>query len=136
MFFQTSPILSTGRLMVHDTPSESIHPDAWGVGCSEARVGGLLGGKCGLLCCKMGSGADGFAPLREALAASDVPISQILPSHAERAVLLPDCRAWLRAGGNVNFTAGVEAGAAPFHSPHICSCSTAAIALGAPTLLH
>ena len=76
-------------------------------------MGGLLGGKCGLLCCKMGTGADGFAPLREALAASDVPISQILPSHAERAVLLSDCRAWLQAGGNVDFTAGVEAGAAP-----------------------
>ena len=80
-------------------------------------MGGLLGGKCGLLCCRMGTGADGFAPLREALAASDLPISQILPSHAERAVLLSDCRSWLRAGGNVVFTAGVEAGAAPCHAP-------------------
>ncbi len=85
--------------------------------CSEARLGGMLGGKCGLLSCRMGTGADGFAPLREALAVSDVPITQILPSHAERAVLLSDCRSWIRAGGNVVFTAGVEAGAAPAMLP-------------------
>ena len=84
----------------------------WLGSCSEGRVGGMLGGKCGLLWCRMGSGADGFAPLREALAASDLPISQLLPTHAERPMLLADCRAWLRAGGNVDFTAGVEAGAA------------------------
>ncbi|KAK9832458.1 hypothetical protein WJX74_010775 [Apatococcus lobatus] len=101
--------IGAGELAVSDHRSSAVTGQEIARLASEARVGGLLGGKCGLLCCKMGTGADGFAPLREALAASDVPIAQILPSHAERAVLLPDCRAWLRAGGNVNFTAGVEA---------------------------
>ncbi|KAK9865685.1 hypothetical protein WJX84_003161 [Apatococcus fuscideae] len=101
--------LGVGPLAVSDHRSSAVTGQEIARVASEGRVGGMLGGKCGLLWCRMGSGADGFAPLREALAASDLPISQLLPTHAERPMLLADCRAWLRAGGNVDFTAGVEA---------------------------
>ena len=75
--------------------------------CSEARVGGMVGGKCGLVHVHVGTGPTRLAPLREALAASDVPIAQFLPTHMERSeALVDEGLEWLRAGGSIDFTAG------------------------------
>ena len=76
---------------------------------SEARVGGMVGGKCGLVHVHVGTGPGRLAPLRDALAASDVPISQFLPTHMERSKQLVDeGLQWLRAGGSIDFTAGKD----------------------------
>ena len=77
--------------------------------CSEARVGGMVGGKCGLVHVHVGTGPTRLAPLREALAVSDVPISQFLPTHMERSdQLVDEGLDWLRAGGSIDFTAGKD----------------------------
>ena len=51
---------------------------------SQARVGGMLSGKCGLVYCHMGAAKQGLQPLMDAVAMSDVPITQFLPTHMER----------------------------------------------------
>ena len=84
-------------------------PDQACLSCSEARVGGMIGGKCGLVHVHVGTGPTRLAPLRDALAASDVPISQFLPTHMERSeALVDEGLEWLRAGGSIDFTAGKD----------------------------
>ncbi len=52
----------------------------------EARVGGMLGGKAGLVHCHLGPGAGRLRPLRDALAcaAGDLPITTFHPTHMDR----------------------------------------------------
>lgn len=73
--------------------------------CSQARVGGMLSGKCGLVYCHMGAAKEGLQPLIDAVSCSDVPITQFLPTHVERTPELTDAGAkWVQAGGYVNLT--------------------------------
>lgn len=80
-----------------------------GGGCSEARVGGMLSGKAGLVHIHTGAGLTMLEPLRQALAVSDVPITQFLPTHMDRNTnLLHDGLQWMKEGGCIDFTAGAR----------------------------
>ena len=77
----------------------------------EARVGGLLGGKAGLVHVHMGPGPEGLEPLRQALAQSfgQLPISTFHPTHMGRnAWLVQQGDSWLRDGGSLDVTAGSQ----------------------------
>ena len=75
--------------------------------CSEARVGGMLGGKAGLVHVHMGTGMTQLQPLHNAIEISDVPITQFLPTHMERnPSLVNAAKSWIDQGGYVDFTAG------------------------------
>lgn len=68
----------------------------------------MLSGKAGLVHIHMGTARPGLQPLLDAVAQSDVPVSQFLPTHMERH--MPDGAAsatqrWLEQGGNMDFTA-------------------------------
>ena len=77
--------------------------------CSEARVGGMLGGKAGLVHVHMGTGQAQLQPLYDALEASNVPITQFLPTHMERnPSLVNEAKRWIEHGGCVDFTAGAK----------------------------
>lgn len=83
-------------------PQQSSH-----AACSEVRIGGMLTGKCGLLYCHMGGGKEGLQPLRDALALTEIPVTQILPTHMARSsALVQDGAQWLQDGGWLDFTAG------------------------------
>ena len=74
---------------------------------SEARVGGMLGGKAGLVHVHMGTGVTQLQPLYSAIEVSDVPITQFLPTHMERnPSLVNAAKSWIENGGYVDFTAG------------------------------
>lgn len=76
---------------------------------SQARVGGMLSGKCGLVYCHMGAAHEGLQPLVDAVALSDVPIIQFLPTHVERTPeLIAEGAKWVDAGGRVNLTCRTE----------------------------
>ena len=65
----------------------------------------MLSGKCGLVYCHMGAAKEGLQPLTEAVAMSDVPITQFLPTHVERTPeLIAEGAKWVKAGGRVNLT--------------------------------
>ena len=69
----------------------------------------MVGGKCGLVHVHVGTGPTRLAPLRDALACSDVPISQFLPTHMERSdALVDEGLQWLADGGRIDFTAGKD----------------------------
>ena len=72
-------------------------------------MGGMLSGKAGLVHIHMGSGKAKLQPLHEALAMSDVPITQFLPTHMGRnPELVTAGIEWLELEGHLDFTAGQE----------------------------
>ncbi len=67
----------------------------------------MLSGKAGLVHIHTGAGSTMLEPLRQALAVSDVPITQFLPTHMDRnGYLLQDGLKWMEEGGCIDFTAG------------------------------
>ncbi|MFO7997714.1 MAG: beta-aspartyl-peptidase [Bacteroidales bacterium] len=50
----------------------------------HARVGGMLGGKAGIVNIHMGDAKDPFRPLYEAVEASELQLTQFLPTHCNR----------------------------------------------------
>ena len=50
----------------------------------RARVGGLLGGKAGLVHLHVGDGADPFELIHRAVAEGEIPYAQFLPTHVNR----------------------------------------------------
>ncbi|MFT4006308.1 MAG: beta-aspartyl-peptidase [Lacrimispora sp.] len=89
--------------------------------CSDARVGGMISGKAGLVVMHMGSSAKGLKPIYEMLEYSDVPMGNILPTHCERCEpLFTEAVQYAKKGGNFDLTAAtpdeakLEGGAAHF----------------------
>jgi beta-aspartyl-dipeptidase (metallo-type) len=72
----------------------------------EARVGGMLSGKAGVVNVHLGDAPDGLGPLLRIAAAGDLPKTQFIPTHCNRnQALLEQSVAWAREGGRVDFTA-------------------------------
>lgn len=73
----------------------------------EARVGGMLSGKAGLVHVHMGPGPAGLHPLRETLRAAggDLPIAAFHPTHMARdEELVQQGGRWLADGGSLDLT--------------------------------
>lgn len=51
---------------------------------AHARVGGMLGGKAGILNIHMGDAKQPFQPLYDVAAKSEIPLKQFLPTHCNR----------------------------------------------------
>ena len=82
------------QVAVSDHRGSVPTPHALAALASEARVGGMLGGKAGLVHCHMGPGAALLDPLWAALQTSngDIPISQVgLRCAVLRSAVLPLC---------------------------------------------
>lgn len=77
---------------------------------SQARVGGILAGKKGVVMVHIGEGPDRLEPLLEAVRTSDIPITQFIPTHLNRSSqVLEESVGWTRKGGYVDLSAGVSA---------------------------
>lgn len=76
---------------------------------TDARRGGLLSGKAGLITMHMGTGKGMLDPILYALDHSDVPVKNFLPTHMARSHALMDQGVELvRRGGYIDFTAPSE----------------------------
>ena len=92
----------------------SSHPDARMLtdAAAQARMGGLISGKKGLVTIHMGSGQAGLSPLFETLAQSEIPVGNLLPTHMGRTdALFAEGLQLIKLGGNIDLT-GSEAGKA------------------------
>ena len=73
---------------------------------AEASMGGRLSGKPGLLHMHVGPGKAGLKPLFEIRESSEVPITQLFPTHLNRnQKLLEEAALFAKAGGNIDLTA-------------------------------
>lgn len=73
---------------------------------AAARVGGMIGGKAGIVQFHMGSGQKGIDFLFRLVAETEIPIGQFFPTHITRSpALLEQCLRFAKMGGNVDITA-------------------------------
>ncbi|MDR2522721.1 MAG: beta-aspartyl-peptidase [Synergistaceae bacterium] len=89
----------------------SSHPSAEEIrrAVSDARTGGILSGKCGVVCVHMGSEKTSLTPLLQAIEDTDIPLTQYGPTHITRCEsLLRESAAFGKRGGNLDVTAETE----------------------------
>ncbi|GAB6174798.1 beta-aspartyl-peptidase [Paradesulfitobacterium aromaticivorans] len=76
---------------------------------AEARVGGMLGGKAGIVHLHLGEGKRGLEPVWTILNQTEIPITQFVPTHINRTyALLEQGVEFLKAGGHIDLTAGCD----------------------------
>jgi len=72
---------------------------------SEARVGGMLAGKVGIVSIHVGEGDSGLSLLHKVAEETDIPLSQFYPTHINRtADLLEQGIEFANKGGYIDFT--------------------------------
>ncbi|MFB6290969.1 MAG: beta-aspartyl-peptidase, partial [Candidatus Bipolaricaulia bacterium] len=72
---------------------------------SEARVGGMIGNKPGIVHLHVGGGESGLKPVREAVTGSEIPPSQFLPTHMGRSPkLIREGADLVESGGFIDIT--------------------------------
>lgn len=77
-------VIGVGEVAVSDHRSSSpTKTELLKLGKS-AHVGGLLGGKVGIVHVHMGDGADPFRPIYDAVEAGDLPLNKFYPTHVNR----------------------------------------------------
>ena len=81
-------IIGIGEIAISDHRSSNPSNEQLIYLASEARVGGMLSGKCGILHVHVGDGKNGIAPLFYMIKNSEIPYSNILPTHINRNSLL------------------------------------------------
>jgi beta-aspartyl-dipeptidase (metallo-type) len=73
---------------------------------AEARVGGMLGGKAGLVHLHMGAGERRLEPVIRMVKETEIPIGQFLPTHLNRTgELMEHAIEFAQMGGNIDITA-------------------------------
>jgi len=73
---------------------------------AEARVGGMLGGKAGLVHLHMGAGNRRLEPVIRMVKETEIPIGQFLPTHLNRTqALMEHAIEFAQMGGNIDITA-------------------------------
>lgn len=78
---------------------------------SDARLGGIISGKPGLVTIHMGGGKERFSRLFAALEQSDIPINTFFPTHVARSrEMIGEAARFTQMGGRVDFTAGEPEG--------------------------
>lgn len=72
---------------------------------SQARVGGMLGNKPGIVHVHVGSGEDGLGPIVDAVENSEIPRTQFVPTHVGRTPeLLNQGIRFAKSGGYIDIT--------------------------------
>ena len=98
--------LGVGEIAVSDHRGSQPTVHALETLASEARVGGMLSNKAGIVHCHMGAGSTGIADLKQAIKNTDLPINVFQPTHMSRTKqLVEEGIEWIKAGGFVDFTA-------------------------------
>jgi beta-aspartyl-dipeptidase (metallo-type) len=76
---------------------------------AEARVGGMLGSKAGIVHLHLGEGKKGLRPIYTILEETEIPITQFMPTHINRTEsLLNQGAEFLKSGGQIDLTAGCD----------------------------
>ncbi len=104
-------VIGTGEIAISD--HRSSHPDLQALQtlAHETHVGGLLGGKAGVVHFHLGDGNGGLSPLLQLVEQSEFPLEMFVPSHVNRnPALFEQALTYRKNGGNIDLTAGEHAG--------------------------
>jgi beta-aspartyl-dipeptidase (metallo-type) len=115
-------VIGAGEVAVSDHRSSQPTFDEIARLAAECRVGGMLGGKAGVLHLHLGDGKRRLELLFRLIRETEIPVTQVIPTHVNRNPgLFEDGLAWVAAGGCVDITVGADpAPPDPEVSPEEC----------------
>jgi len=98
-------VVGVGEVALSDHRSTQPTFDQFVRVAAEARRGGMLSGKAGVVNVHMGDGGRGLSMLKRSVEETEIPASQFVPTHINRnPALFEEGIAWAKAGGFVDFT--------------------------------
>jgi beta-aspartyl-dipeptidase (metallo-type) len=98
-------VIGAGEVALSDHRSTQPTFDEFARLAAEARRGGILSGKAGVVNVHMGDGRRGLDLLRRVVEETEIPPTQFLPTHINRNPrLFEEGIAYAKAGGLVDFT--------------------------------
>ncbi len=98
-------VIGVGEIAVSDHRSSQPTFEELCKVAAEARVGGMIGGKAGLVHLHMGSGERMLDLVIRMVKETEIPVGQILPTHLTRTpALLEQSIQFAKMGGNIDFT--------------------------------
>ena len=102
-------VIGAGEIAVSDHRSAQPTFDECARLAAECRVGGLLGGKAGILHCHLGDGPRRLDYLFRLIRETEIPATQVIPTHINRnPELLAEGIAYIQEGGFIDLTAGSD----------------------------
>lgn len=100
-----APVIGIGELAISDHRSAQPTPKELRRIAADARLGGTLAGKRGVVLVHVGDADSGLAPLRAALEGSALPVRSFYPTHVNRRPeLLQEAVDFARDGGFIDIT--------------------------------
>ena len=103
-------VLGAGEIAISDYRSAQPTFDELARLAAECRVGGMLGGKPGILHLHLGDGARGLELVFRIIHETEIPAAQIIPTHCNRnPALLEEAFRFTAEGGRIDLTAGIGA---------------------------
>ena len=102
-------IIGAGEIALSDHRSSQPSFEEFARAAAECRVGGMLGGKAGILHVHVGDGTRGLDYLRRLVRETEIPVTQVVPTHCNRSRrLLGEAVEFARSGGRIDLTAGTD----------------------------
>ena len=102
-------VIGAGEIAVSDHRSSQPTFDEIARLAAECRVGGMLGGKAGVLHLHLGDGKRGLELLFRLIRETEIPVTQFIPTHVSRNPgLFDQALDWVAAGGSVDITVGPD----------------------------
>ena len=83
-FLTIDKIIGIGEIAVSDHRSSQPSFEEFTRAVADARVGGMLSGKAGIVNVHLGGGKRKYELLLRTIEETEIPISQFLPTHANR----------------------------------------------------
>ncbi len=99
-------VIGVGEIAVSDHRSSQIIQTEFDKLAADARVGGMLSGKAGILNIHLGDGERMLELILNTVENTEIPITQFLPTHINRnAALFEEGIRYAKKGGYIDFTA-------------------------------
>lgn len=106
-------VIGVGEVAVSDHRSSHAGLEQMIQLAAETHIGGLVGGKAGVLHLHIGDGKRGLLPVLQMLENSDLPKEEFVPTHLNRnRELFQQAVEYCKAGGRVDLTSGETEGLA------------------------
>lgn len=108
-FLTIDKVIGIGEIAVSDHRSSQPSFEEFTRDVADARVGGMLSGKAGIINVHLGGGKRQYELLLQTVKETEIPISQFLPTHANRTSELFEASiAFAKMGGTIDFTASED----------------------------
>jgi beta-aspartyl-dipeptidase (metallo-type) len=103
-------VIGAGEIAVSDHRSSQPTFDEIARLAAECRVGGMLGGKAGVLHLHLGDGKRRLELLFRLIRETEIPVTQVIPTHVARnPELFAAGLEWVAAGGSIDISIGPDA---------------------------